>query len=233
MKLSKSVSRCVARWASGAVFVALLSSYAAVAAATPFVTFNTGVNGSGTPLALGATDSHWTAVAGPDVTIPSNAIVVTNQHPFGQYFATVDSLWDSRLADGSGSLNSPTTYEMQFDLTGFNASTAVLSGLWGVDNSGNILLNGGAPIGTGTFSLAGSDPGNFNNTNAFTINGGFLPGLNKLQVQVVDTGNPSAFNVSSLQGSASPLTSVPEPSSVALLGIALVGLAAWRWKRAA
>lgn len=228
MKPSHSASRSVALWASGAVFTAILSSYAAVAAAAPFVTFNTGVDASGTPLALGATDSHWMAVDGPDVTIPANAIVLTDQHPVGQYFATSDSLWISRLADASGSLYSPTTYELTFDLTGFDASAAVLSGIWGVDNYGNILLNGVAPIGTGTFSLAGTVYPNFNDMHAFTINGGFLSGFNKLQVQVVDTGNPSAFNVSALLGSATP---IPEPSTSVLLGIGVFAIALLcRWR---
>ena len=199
MKLAHSVSRSVARWASGAVFAAILSSYAGVAAATPFdpfATFNTGVDASGVPLALGAPDLHWRYVAGPDVPMPANAIVVTSQHPSGQYFATSDSLWISRLATGSVSPNTPYTYQLAFDLTGFDASTAVLSGIWGVDNFGSILLNGVAPTGTGTFNLAGTEFSHFNTTHAFTINGGFLSGFNKLQVQVVDTGNPSAFNVS-------------------------------------
>ena len=64
-------------------------------------------------------------------------------------------------ADGSGGIGSPYSFELTFSLTGLQASTAVLSGMWGVDNNGSIDLNGSAATGTGGISLTGGTEENF------------------------------------------------------------------------
>ena len=83
--------------------------------------FNTGVDASGNALigGDGVTDPHWVVVGG------SNAL--TYKHP--AYLAE-DA--DSRWINPNGSDTDPGgsyTLRLTFDLTGFDASTAVISGV--------------------------------------------------------------------------------------------------------
>jgi hypothetical protein len=170
------------------------------ASAANVVLFNTGVSTTGTQLAAGASDSHWKVVAGPGITTPINAVVVTTQSPLGSYFGTADSRWIwTDAASGYGvNLNSPFTFRLQFDLTGFDPATTVITGAWGVDDLGSIRVNGVAPVGTGAFSITG-----FNTPRTFVINGGFVSGLNTLDVLATNTGAWGAFNMTALTGTAS------------------------------
>ena len=218
------------------VAAVLLALAGAGAGAATVPAFDTGVDASGTKLAPGSTDPHWQLVAGPGVTSPTQAVVVTNQHPVGQYYSTSDSAWIWGTASGAAvGEERPTRSELQIDLTGLDASgTATLSGSWGADNFGDILFNGAAPIGTGTFALTGSPLTNFDEGHAFTITGGFVAGINTLDVQVVDTGNPGGLDVFGLSASAGgAVGTVPEPGMSALMllgGLVLVGRARRRGK---
>lgn len=190
------------------------------------VIFNTGVAADGVTLPLGSPDPHWSVVAGPGVITPAPAFVVLDQSPFGLYAQDPDSRWVWVEADAGAQINSPYTFRQAFDLTGFDPGTASISGRWGVDNDGSILLNGAMPVGTGTFSLTGSSVGNFGTFHGFSITGGFVAGINTLDFIVTDTGNPGALNVNQLVLTVS--AAAPEPSIVALLGLALAGLG---WSR--
>lgn len=219
------------RWAArgAAVFVLAVAAAASNAATLPFSA--TGVDSTGAVLPLGSLDPHWQVVAGPGVGASFQATVVSNQHPVGQYFETATSRWIGVNAGGSAVVGSPYTFELQFDLTGFDSSTAQLSGFWGVDNNGSILLNGSPAIGGGTLSLGGGGTNNFNLTHAFTIDGGFVDGVNRLQVQVLDEGNPAGLNVFGLSVVAAP---VPEPATAGLFLASLltvVGLSGRRARR--
>ena len=185
--------------------------------------YNTGVDDSGAPLAPGADDTHWILVPTSDA-VPPPPVVVTDQHPLGLYFTSADSMWIWANASGSAVVGTPYTYRLDFDLTGFDPATATISGAWGVDNIGKILLNGAAPVGTGTFALTTVSTATFNTAYSFSINGGFTAGVNSLEVEVTDAGNPAAFNVSGLTVVAA---AVPEPTTLALFGSGLLGLFLW------
>lgn len=191
--------------------------------------FNTGVDATGAKLAVGSVDPHWQLAAGPGVTAPVSAVVVNNQHPFGQYFATADSTWIFGVANAAATVGVPYTFRLQFDLNGFDPSTATMTGSWGVDNHGDILLNGAAAIGTGIFSLAGNDPANYNLLHGFAITGGFVSGINSLEFQVIDGGNPAGLNVTGLAGAAA-LVPEPETYYFMLTGLGMLGLVARRRK---
>jgi hypothetical protein len=201
------------------VALALLGAGAAQEASALAV-YNTGVADDGTKLAPGQDETHWLLAATNDVK-PPPTVVVSNQHPSGQYYAVDDAMWIWANAAGSADVNLPYTYHLDFDLTGYDPSTAKLSGAWGVDNTGKITLNGAAPVGTGTFALNTVTTANFNTAYSFSITGGFSAGLNSLEVQVTDAGNPAAFNVRGLSIVATP---VPEPATVALFGAGLLAL---------
>ena len=186
---------------------------------------STGVDDSGARLALGAADPHWRVVAGPGIAAPATAWVAPNQHPFGQYFERPDSAWiwvDSESA--AGAVGEPYTLELSIDLSNFNPATLSLSGFWGADNYGRILLNGASAIGSGELELVGVNTDHFNFGHAFTINGGFVPGINRLSFEITDDSNPGGLNVYGLVVDA---VSVPEPGSLAIFSTALglMGLA--------
>lgn len=194
------------------------SFFGATQAATVPSVFNTGVAATGLPLAAGASDPHWTTISGPGITGPVNAVVVNAQSPLGSYFGTSDSRWiwfDANSGYDVG-LNQPYTFRLSFDLTGFDPATASLRGAWGADNLASLLLNGQAPVGTGSFSSSG-----FGSAASFDITGGFHSGINTLDVVATNVGAWGAFNMTSLVGNAAP---VPEVSSMALFLAGLGGL---------
>jgi hypothetical protein len=132
------------------------------------------------------------------VAIPRPPFVVTDQHPFGQYFMTADSMWIGQDAAGSGDVGSPYTFRLPIDLTGLDLTSVTISGAWGVDNDGTITLNGLAPTGTGTFSLTGATPDNYNVEHPFTITDGFVAGINTLDIHLTNADGPAGLNVTRL-----------------------------------
>jgi hypothetical protein len=217
--------RTLARHALSLVLLAgIAPDFARPSAAASITLFNTGVNASGTPLAGGSADPHWSIIAGPGITTPQSGLVLNNQLA-GLYAQDPNSRWIWVNADGSGGSNSPYTFRTTFNLAGLDPTTAVITGSWGIDNLGQILLNGSnVNIGTGALSLPNVDTTNFTQFHGFTLNRGFVAGLNTLDFLVTDTLNPGGLNVNSLVGSAQTGGAVPEPASLALLGIGLVGV---------
>jgi hypothetical protein len=166
------------------------------------------VGGTGTGGAGGFTDPAGT--------------VDTNNGAYTQQVTTPASNWVWVENPASEFITYDFTFT--FDLTGFDASTASLEGLWGVDNSGTVDLNG-----TEVSFLDFGYPA-FQTLTAFTDAGAtFLDGINTLTFHATNEGGPGAFRAS-VSVEAAP---VPLPASLPLLGAALAGLgyAATRRKR--
>ena len=186
---------------------------------------NTGFGANGTA------DSHYTlSAASSDTAIANTAPVITydNQWPINPWMANDStSKWITPTANQGQSLDAWSagtyTYSLSFDLSGFKADSASFSARMAADNTVVVLLN----------NQVLSSASGFMGWSAFTSNGGFVDGVNKLDFVVTNwaqsSGNPTGLRV---EFTDSTVTAVPEPETYAMLlgGLALVGAIARRRK---
>lgn len=207
--------------------------------AAPITTlFNTGVNAAGVALAHGTNpDPHYALISAPAALgLPTETLVITSAGgwPIGPYFVGGDaSRWIVLNINPTAGQNTrylapqgDYIFRTTFDLTGFNYTTAAISGGWSTDNAGiDIKLNG--------VSKGGAHASNFDSGfSAFSLTSGFIAGINTIDFVVNNasgaSGNPVALRVE-MTGTAN----VPEPGALALVGMALfaAGLARRRSAR--
>ncbi len=166
-----------------------------------------------------AVDPHYTLIQalggfGPNafVASPRPASWVANQ-PFSE--------WISPDGINTPLLSGLYVYQLQFDLTGLDPSTASISGLWTADDNSRVVLNGN--FGAGIIQTT-----TFSQFDSFAFNSGFVPGINTLDFRVgnaffpgINLGGPSGLHVTQLTGAAEP---IPEPGSLALLALGVNSL---------
>jgi hypothetical protein len=205
---------------SAALALGLIAS-----ASASFTFYNTGVDDSNALLAGGAVDSHWSIISAPSPFGPS--AYVANPIPDIYIDNTATAQWIApQTAQGLNDFNTAGiyTYRQTFDLTGFDASTATLSGLISSDNDiMDILING---VSTG-FTTPFEAPNGFDVFHAFAFNSGFVDGINTFDV-IVRNGypqnlqryhGPTALIVDGIVTTADRI--VPEPSTYAMMVAAL------------
>lgn len=208
------------------IAIAAVASLAGSAASADVVSglFNTGVDASGVALVGGdgTLDPHYLVGTSDLPGVNPGDPILTYYN--GAYVADdADSRWVSYSGSpfaGVGNFTAQTT----FDLTGFDPLTAVITGDWGVDNEGEIFLNG---VSTG-ITLTGIVADNFNVLHSFTISSGFVAGINTLSFAVFDGGSPAAVRLDNALLTADPLAvGVPEAATWAMMiaGFGLVGAA--------
>lgn len=198
-----------------------ISAFSTAQAANINGLVNTGVGASGTA------DTHYAlSSASTASTVP--VITYNDQWPISPWIGNdATSKWITPTADQSQSFDASSsgtyTYSLSFDLSGFKAGSASLSGRMAADNAVTVLLN------SHTISSASG----FTGWSAFASNGGFIDGVNTIEFVVTNWaqngGNPTGLRV---EFTDSTVTPVPEPETYAMMlgGLALVGAIARRRK---
>ncbi|MEQ1885988.1 MAG: hypothetical protein ABL967_13070 [Bryobacteraceae bacterium] len=196
-----------------------MAASATLGSAANLLVRNTGVNVSNTLVSSGASTAFWTLSSKP-----GGASQAIGSNPFryfnGAYASdTVAAAWVSPGSDGTAGVGGVYTYDLSVDLTGFDPATASISGTFSTDNEGSIYLNSDNPVATNSGAAFGS-------MHAFTLNSGFVAGLNTIHVTVNNAGDPTAFIVQFSSATATPnVPGVPVPASVwlTIAGLTLVG----------
>jgi hypothetical protein len=211
--------------------------------------FNTGGNNMGIGntagglFAEGAVDPHYRLTVSADATAPgpSTFVVQSNGYPIGPFWMPngPSSQWLAPMANQNAPTfgNSPGnyTYQTTFNLAGLNPATATLAGAWAVDNIGRIMLNGTQ------ISQINAEPtfGIFHNFSVAAGSNLFNPGINTLDILVTNLLQPPPFRAINptgvrleISGTASRgVSPVPEPGTLALAGMGVVGLLGYGWRR--
>ncbi len=192
--------------------------------------FNTGVTDTGAVLPDTSIDSHYQLIAAPTGTGlgPDTFVADSSKQPLstGDWLPNdLVSKWIAPQADQSTFLDSAGVagtyiYRTTFDLTGFNANTATISGEWATDNTGtDILING---VSTGITNST-----QFSAFSAFEINSGFVSGINTLDFFVDNLTLPpylGDINPSGLRLEMVGTATVPEPTGLAIAALGMLML---------
>ena len=188
----------------------LLGTSSAFADAITF--FNTGIAANGTLLAAGSSDSHYNLIYNPDGA--SEIATATTANP-AWISNTRSAGWISPGASGNTAWNAGYyAYETTLNLTGYDPATAILTGALAADDAVLVYLNhSGSPLVISS---------GFSSLSAFTINSGFVSGLNYVDFLVVNNSGPTGLLVANTSASANASALAPEPAALLLVATAIV-----------
>ncbi|MES2739663.1 MAG: PEP-CTERM sorting domain-containing protein [Pseudomonadota bacterium] len=184
---------------------------------------NTGVGTSGSE------DSHYALSVVQGATVLSSEhgfITQDNSWPINPWLAnSATSRWITPTANQGESFDAGSAgvyrFQLQFDLTGYNAASANFMGRFAADNEATVVFNG-------TQIAVGSS---FSAWSGFGAGTGFNQGINVLDFYVTNWqqngGNPLGLRV---EFSDATVAAVPEPSSYAML-LAGLGMVGWMARR--
>jgi len=146
--------------------------------------FHTGVDNSGALISNTLVDPHYSLIVSPDISYPGPAAYVVEPAPPWVVNGPI-SKWLSPAPDGGSSFRAfgDYKYRTQFDLTGYDPCTCVVTGVWASDDETyDILING---LSTGN-SL--SSPSTFDYLHPLAITNGFISGTNTIDFIVHNGG---------------------------------------------
>jgi hypothetical protein len=209
---------------SSILLITAFAGFGSVQAATIDTLFNTGVDSSGAVLTSGS-DPHYTLTYNGSTL--DTMVLSGTDFPLTHWLndATSDSAWIKPDTERGNDSPGIYTFSTAFDLTGFDPTTAYISGKWSTDNSGvDILLNG--------VSL-GLTAGGFENWYDFVIDSGFIAGINTLDFVVKNNSGSSGNPVGLRVDMAGTATVVPVPAAVWLFGSGLLGLVGYSRRKTA
>ena len=181
--------------------------------------------------AQGTQDTNYKlTAASSDTTISNNYgyVALDNLWPINPWLANDSvSRWITPTASQGQSFDASApgtyTYELDFNLTGYNAATASFVGRFAADNAAEVKLNG----------VTIANASGFTSWNDFSANSGFHAGMNTLDFIVTNWaqngGNPTGLRV---EFSQSSIAAVPEPSTYVMLAGGLAVLALQRRRKA-
>ncbi|MEW6536412.1 MAG: hypothetical protein AB1454_12440 [Candidatus Auribacterota bacterium] len=167
--------------------------------------YNTGVDDYGNALTAGTIDAHYT-LAGP-----SSPAYATDENP-AWVPAPLNSSWIGPVNAAGSAFVGTYNYSATFDLSGFDISTAYISGKWASDNHGYIYLNN---------MLIDNNIGyEFTVIRNFYIDQYFVEGENTLTFTVVnytETPNPTGLLVFDIMGEVQEFAPAPIPEPATIL----------------
>ena len=208
-------------------FAALSTMASAVTVPIP------GIVNTGSSATAGQTDTRYSFAALSGTATGTGGFGVVTQDsgfPLNVWLPnTATSKWLTPSANQAESYdpsaNGTYRWTLSFDLTGFDASTALLSGRWAADNTGSLFLNG-----TLISQIAAPIEGHRTWTTINPVNTGFLAGANVLEFVVTNVQNSSGNPTGLRTELVSSVSAIPEPSSYALL-LAGLGVVGWVARR--
>jgi len=181
--------------------------------------YNTGVDDNAQFLLDGVVDPHYKLIQSNDPAYPGPNTYATVMAPFWAFF-NVNSRWVAPAANEDWPTGAPPhpsgpyRYRLSVDLSGYDLASVHISGTWGADAGGQIVLNG-----TGTVNLCN----NPNSLVPFNLTSGFVPGVNTIDFvvnnDVMDGANPTGLRVDNITGTAGPAVvgvAPPRPGAIAL-----------------
>ncbi|MGE5452557.1 MAG: PEP-CTERM sorting domain-containing protein [Acidobacteriota bacterium] len=128
-------------------------------------------------------------------------------------------------------------FRQEFDLTGYDPQSAVLSFQWAADDSGQGFADRGSwvpkfRVNGGAFqSSTWTNGETYGFSNPVSVDSGFLAGKNIIDFYVEGNGVTDGFALKPLSLTANATPPVPEPEVIALSLGGLLAVAAWRRRR--